>query len=181
MSARFRGEGGFVLPTVIFMLLGMMAILAVGAVAAINTQHGTVRDADTKSALAVAESGVDTAYLRYARAEPTVAAPCVDATSQITGTNYDGWCNPVVGDVDGSTFTYYTHPITTSSESGFEYEVEVVSVGTVGDVSRVVYQSGSPIFAVDVKPIFLTEAIVADTHMHLAPGAKSTDRSDPTD
>ena len=63
MSRRLREtrrspEAGFAVPTVTLMLLAAMALAGVAVSASIGGQRGVVRDRDTKSALAVAESGV---------------------------------------------------------------------------------------------------------------------------
>ena len=74
-----RGEAGFALPTAMFFILGVLAILSIGAVAAVNTQRGTARDANSKQALAVAESGVNTALMRYRDNQDRLseAEPCL--------------------------------------------------------------------------------------------------------
>src|SRR5688572_11202322 len=58
-----RSDGGFAVPTVLFMLLAAFAVASVGAVASISSQRGVVRDQDTKEALTAAEAGVSQALL----------------------------------------------------------------------------------------------------------------------
>ncbi len=53
------GEAGFAVPTVLFMILGAFSVAMIAAVVSVSAQRGTVRDADSKTALAVAEAGVE--------------------------------------------------------------------------------------------------------------------------
>ena len=75
--ARWRSDGGFAVPTVMFMMLAAFAVASVGAVASISSQHGVVRDQDTKEALAAAEAGVSQALLHYNRVPTSGANTCV--------------------------------------------------------------------------------------------------------
>ena len=53
------------MPTVMFMLLAVFSVVSIGVVASIQAQSGSVRDQQTKSALASAEAGVSQALLHY--------------------------------------------------------------------------------------------------------------------
>ncbi|MDQ3727977.1 MAG: hypothetical protein M3355_00145, partial [Actinomycetota bacterium] len=75
------GETGFAVPTVLFMILGAFSVAMVAAVVSVSAQRGTVRDADTKTALAVAEAGVSEALLRYNRVPTTGVNTCVVSTA----------------------------------------------------------------------------------------------------
>lgn len=143
------GESGFALPTAMFFILGMMAILSIGAVAAVNTQRGTVRDANSKEALAVAESGVDTALLRYRENQDSLseAEPCLGPERTPTGrliaisfndtTPLGGWCPPVAAAEGQDDFTYWARPYLV----GLERKVDIVSQGTVDGVTRRILQT----------------------------------------
>ena len=122
-------EAGFALPGVMFLLLGMMAILSVGAVAAINTQRGTVRDTATKSALAIAETGAQHALVAYSRASEVENLPdqgwCIDGETVIEG-EWGEWCPPQDGQLGDGSFQFWVKP---TLNNGHIY-LEVVSKGT---------------------------------------------------
>ena len=62
---RAAGDGGFTLPTVMLMVFASFAVASVAVLSSLTAQHGTVRDFDTKDALAGAEAGAHEAMLRY--------------------------------------------------------------------------------------------------------------------
>lgn len=108
-------EGGFALPTVLFLMLALIGIVSVAAVAAIDTQNETVRDQDSKGALAVADSGTQVAMLRYSKTPRTEVTPCVgfDAMGQLVAQAKPAgsdWCTPVTGEVNGVPYTYWVKP-----------------------------------------------------------------------
>ena len=70
-------EGGFAVPTVLFMLLAAFAVASVAAVASMSSQRGVVRDQDTKEALTAAEAGVSQALLHYNRVPAEEPNTCV--------------------------------------------------------------------------------------------------------
>ena len=128
LSAHLSSEAGFALPTVLLMTVAAMGIASVAVMTSIQGHSGVVRDQQTKSALAVAESGVEQALLHYNRGvapcEPTVAGE---------------WCGPVTGmSVNGGSIQYWAR--IGSGEScavGNEVEcAEIVSQGTVNGVTR---------------------------------------------
>ncbi|HEY5815824.1 MAG TPA: hypothetical protein VIS95_05730 [Solirubrobacterales bacterium] len=123
-----KSEDGFAVPSVLLMTVAAMGIASVGVMASIQGQSGTVRDQGSKTALAVAESGVDQALLHYNRG----VAPCAPATE-------GDWCGPVTGmSVNGGTVFYWAR-LASGEECGVGNEVEcveIVSQGTVGGVTR---------------------------------------------
>lgn len=137
-----RGEAGFALPTTMFFVLGVLAILSVGAVAAVNTHRGTVRDSNTKSALAVAEAGAEAALLRYSRQTTSDNSRCLDpqdgkfipsepmsaGVELPLGSAWDGWCMPVEGAVEHGTYRYWVRPGEWTEDG---VEIEIVSEGRV--------------------------------------------------
>jgi hypothetical protein len=128
LRRRFAPEDGFAVPTVLLMTVAAMGIASVGVMTSIQGQTGTVRDQESKSAVAVAESGVDQALLHYNRG----VAPCAPATA-------GDWCGPVTGmSVNGGAVSYWTRLGSGEEcEVGNEVEcVEIVSVGTVDGVTR---------------------------------------------
>jgi hypothetical protein len=125
---RLASEQGFAVPTVLLMTVAAMGIATVGVMTSIEGQSGTVRDQGSKTALAVAESGVNQALLYYNRG----MAPCAPATE-------GDWCGPVTGmSVNGGSISYWTRLGSGDDcEVGNEIEcVEIVSVGAVDGVSR---------------------------------------------
>lgn len=128
LRRRLGSEQGFALPTVMLMTVAAMGMATVGVMASIQGQSGVVRDQGSKSAMAVAESGVEQAMLYYNRG----VSPCEPAVE-------GGWCGPVTGmSVNGGAVEYWAR--IGSGEScavGNEVEcVEIVSQGTVNGVSR---------------------------------------------
>jgi len=136
LSARLASEQGFAVPTVMLMTIAAMAVASVGVVASIQGQSGVVRDQGTKTALEVAESGVNQALLYYNRG----VAPCTAKEGE--------WCGPVTGmSVNGGAVEYWSR-----LASGDECEVgnqvdcvEIVSQGTVNGVTRRVDVSSSTV------------------------------------
>ncbi len=136
LRRRLASERGFALPTVMLMTVAAMGVATVGVMTSIQGQSGVVRDQGTKSALEVAESGVNQALLYYNRG----VAPCAAGEGE--------WCGPVTGmNVNGGAVSYWTR-----LESGDECQVgnevdcvEIVSEGTVGGVTRRVDVSASTV------------------------------------
>lgn len=128
LRCRLASERGFAVPTVLLMTVAAMGIASVGIMTSIQGQSGTVRDQGSKTAVAVAESGVDQALLYYNRG----AAPCTPAVA-------GDWCGPVTGmSVNGGAVSYWTRLGSGDEcEVGNEIEcVEIVSLGTVNGVTR---------------------------------------------
>jgi hypothetical protein len=122
VPGRLVEERGFAVPTVLFMVIAAFAVASVAVVSSIRSQHGTSRDLDTKSALAVAEAGAHQALVRYNTA--AVKASCV-APQTLSG----GWCSPTTGELaEGGAFTYWVRPDVDG--------LEIVSQGTKDGVTR---------------------------------------------
>jgi hypothetical protein len=134
LRIRLASERGFAVPTVMLMTVAAMAVASVGVVVSIQGQSGVVRDQGTKSALQVAESGVNQAMLYYNRG----VSPCAAKEGE--------WCGPVTGmSVNGGAVQYWTK-LGSGDECqvGNEVEcVEIVSQGTVNGVTRRVDVSAS--------------------------------------
>src|SRR4051812_4483127 len=62
---RAHDEAGFVVPTVLFFLLAILAVVTVALLASIEAQSGSTRDQGTKVAVATAEAGVTQAVFNY--------------------------------------------------------------------------------------------------------------------
>src|SRR5262245_37427102 len=136
------------------MLLAAFAIVSVWVVSAIDAQKGTVRDQSTKSAVQLAETGVNQAFLHFNRIPPSPTNAC----SPIAGTPPSaGWCPTMTAsDPAGGTYSYQVRvcDITGSCPPAADkppYSLEVVGTGTRGNASRRVdvrahSVSGQPIF-----------------------------------
>lgn len=141
---RLGSEAGFAVPTVTLMIVAALGMAGVAISTSIAGQGGAVRDQGTKSALAVAESGVEQALLhfnRYGMADS--ANPCAPLAP--VGSS-GGWCGPVTGDeVNGGAVTYWAKPEGRELPTGdFAWtDVEVVSLGTLGEVTRRVHVAAS--------------------------------------
>lgn len=132
-----RSESGFAMPTVLMVTVISLGLGSVAAVSSINAQHGSVRDYDTKTALAAAEAGAERALYRYNKVATTTTEPCL--VTGIVGALApgpflgDGWCPEVTGSVGDASYTYRVQPIVAS---GAINQIRVVSTGTSDDVSR---------------------------------------------
>ena len=125
-------ERGFAVPTVMFTLLGVFAVVSIGVVASIQAQGGAVRDQQTKSALATAEAGISQALLHYnGDFIPPASQPCLVPSGSFVGAasvQSGGWCAPVTGSDGAGTYTYQVKPTAGT--------IEVVSSGNFNGVSR---------------------------------------------
>jgi hypothetical protein len=143
-----RADGGFALPTTMLMLLAAFSIVSVGIVATANIEHGSIRDRGTKSAVQLAQTGVNTALLHFNRIDPATVGCTVGA----------GWCQgPTFTDPAGGTYTYQMqllpYPPTPgcNSSATVPYSLEIVGTGTNRGATQRVDElahsaSGVPVF-----------------------------------
>jgi hypothetical protein len=132
---RLAGEQrGFAVPTVLFMMLAAFSVVSIGVIASIQAQSGTVRDDQSKSALATAEAGVSEALLHYnGDFTPPASQPCLLPSGSFVGaagTQSGGWCTAVTGSDGAGTFTYQVKPTPGTGT------IEIVSSGDVSGVTR---------------------------------------------
>src|SRR6266511_141302 len=163
MSYRFRNafrrpgqfakrESGFAVPTALFMVLAAFATVSVGVVTTVRVQNGTVRDQGTKSAIQVAEAGVNEALLHYNRIPPSDTNPCSPVSA--SGPDGSGWCPAVTGSFNGAPYTYHVHPF---SEVDDKLILEIVGTGSLNGASRRISirasasSSWSPFYEYQVK------------------------------
>jgi hypothetical protein len=136
LRRRLASERGFAIPTVMLMTVAAMGVATVGVMASIEGQSGVVRDQGTKTALEVAESGINQALLYYNRG----VAPCAAGEGE--------WCGPVTGmSVNGGGVSYWTR-LASGEACGVGNQVdcvEIVSQGTVNGVTRRVEVSASTV------------------------------------
>ena len=141
--SRRPDEAGFAVPTVLFMLLAAMGIVGAGLLATVNAQSGVTRDADTKTAFAAAEAGLNEALYRYNRVPVAAATPCLlngtggQVVMSSTSTSPAGWCAPVQGSIgpegssEDATYSYQVMPVPSGGS-----QTEIVSTGIDDGVSR---------------------------------------------
>jgi hypothetical protein len=132
-----RSESGIAMPTVLTVTVISLGFGSVAAVSAISAQRGSVRDLDTKAALAAAEAGAERAMYRYNKLidEDNLSLPCLTASGGLVGVGSDGWCPAVTGSVGDATYSYQVRPTVISAE-GIMSEVEIVSTGNADGVAR---------------------------------------------
>jgi hypothetical protein len=143
-----REERGFALPTTLLMLFAAFAIVSVGVVATADVEHGSIRDRGTKSAVQLAQTGVNTALLHFNRIDANAVGCAVNA----------GWCNgPSFTDPSGGTYTYQSQVLPYPPTPGCNgnpnvpYSLEVVGTGTSRNTTQRVdvlahSASGTPVF-----------------------------------
>jgi hypothetical protein len=137
LRRRLRAEAGFAVPTVTLMLLAALALAGVAVTASIGGQSGIVRDQNTKTALGVAESGVEQALLLYNRYGLVEEAgdPCAPVERTLEA---DGWCGARQATVNNGSVSYRVKPAWTEMASGdiAWTELEVASTGTLSGLTR---------------------------------------------
>jgi hypothetical protein len=137
LKNRLSSEAGFAVPTVTLMMVAALGMAGIAVATSIQGQDGTVRDQRSKSALGVAESGVEQALLRYNRYGLVPdAAPCAPVGGTVPAA--DGWCPEVSTTVSGYPVSYGVRPESTEMPSGdiAWTEMEVVSTGSLSGVTR---------------------------------------------
>jgi hypothetical protein len=121
----------------------------------VNAQRGTIRDQDSKAALAAAEAGASMALMRSNR-YLTGSTQCVYPSGSwagaplTTGVATGGWCPPVSGTVGTASWTYQQS--SAASTAGTPQPTTIVATGSSGGVSRRIAlsvrpESGASIFA----------------------------------
>lgn len=139
LRRRLASEAGFAVPTVTLMIVAALGMAGVAVSTSIQSQGGTVRDQESKSALAVAESGVAQALLQFNRyGLVSESDPCAPLGTGSPDPE-TGWCGPVTGTaVDDGEVTYWARPLATefdNDEVAFT-ELEVVAEGAIDGVTR---------------------------------------------
>jgi hypothetical protein len=133
-----RNESGMAVATALVAMTVAFSFASAAVVYSVNTQHGTVRDHDSKEAIAAADAGANIALMRmnqFAKAVST-ANPCIGlsgSTLVVTKAELDGWCPQLTGTVGKATYSYRVGPTTTACGGSTSC---VVAVGTSNGVSR---------------------------------------------
>lgn len=170
VKVRLASEAGFAVPTVTLMMVAALGMAGVAVSTSIQGQGGAVRDQRTKSALGIAESGVEQALLRYNRyGLVSEAAPCAPVGGTVP--EADGWCPEVSTTVSGYPLSYRVRPESTEMPSGdiAWTEMEVVSIGSLAGVTRRVDLIANSSAGQD---IFSKASVKSEDWIHLEPNTE---------
>lgn len=133
-----RDQSGMAVATALIAMTVAFSFASAAVVYSVNTQHGTVRDHNSKESIAAADAGANVALMRmnqFSKAVST-ANPCVGISGNllvVAKAEADGWCPQLTGTVGGATYSYRVGPSTTACGSSTSC---VVAVGTSNGVSR---------------------------------------------
>jgi hypothetical protein len=133
-----RDESGFAVATALVAMTIAFSFASAAVVYSVNTQHGAIRDHNSKEAIAAADAGANVALMRMNQFSKAVSAanPCVGLSGAMlvaTHAEADGWCPQLTGVVGSATYSYRIGPSTTACSSSTSC---VVAVGTASGVSR---------------------------------------------
>lgn len=183
---RLLADDGSAVVTAIVLVVVGLTLAAAATVAATNVLRGSVRDEQSKDALAAADAGLQIAIWRYNQVAANDSLPCV--VESLSGEliaaakQGDGWCAPVSGTVGESSWTYRVRPtlvnidVPGTGSVSYRRRVEVVATGTSGNgfqdalARRVevaaVAPTGSAVFggagAIGVDDVHLTGSAVVN-------------------
>ncbi|HXR60764.1 MAG TPA: hypothetical protein VN732_05510 [Solirubrobacterales bacterium] len=133
-----KDQQGMAVATALVAMTIAFTFASAAVVYSVNTQRGTVRDHDTKEAIAAADAGANVALMRlnqFSKAVST-ASPCIGMSGTalvVTKAEADGWCPQINGTVGKATYSYRVGP---SVAACTESTSCVVALGTSDGVSR---------------------------------------------
>ena len=137
LGARLRDQRGIAVPSVIILIAIGTAFATAAALAAVTALRGTVRDHDSKAALAAANSGVDVALYRQNEVlltDDSTFCLVESVTSLVLeGPLGDGWCGQKTGTVGDAQYDYRAKVERLNLS---QRRLSIVSTGTAGEVSR---------------------------------------------
>jgi hypothetical protein len=130
-------------PTVLVMILIGLAMAGAAVAASITAQRGSIRDEDSKLAIAAADTGALRGLYRQNRLQTSGSLPCVvvgaeTGTLQLAAAEVNGWCAEQSGTIGNASYTYRTSaPVITPGPSGqLRSEVTTVATGASDKVGR---------------------------------------------
>lgn len=132
-----RDERGIAVATALIAMTVAFSFASAAVVYSVNTQHGTVRDHDSKEAIAAADAGANIALMRlnqFATAL-TSTTPCVGmGTTSLVPARAEtgGWCPQLTGTVGSASYSYR---VGSSTAACTEATSCIVAVGTSNGVS----------------------------------------------
>jgi hypothetical protein len=156
-------QRGIAVPTALMALVASFALASVAVMSTVDVQQGTVRDHDSKEAIAAADAGASIALLRLNRflSYLSVAHPCIGPNGEYQ-TASGGWCPSTASEQVGDAL--YSYGVSAYTSAGSTGSLDVVSVGSSGTVSRRVNVSLS---TVDGKPVFADERLIGQDRITL--------------
>ena len=135
--ARFADESGIAVPLVLAVLVVGLSLGSAAVLASVNVQRGSVRDEDSKYAIAAADAAVLEALHRQNLIPTTTGNRCLVIGSGLTlipgAASADGWCPQVSGAVGDATWTYRVRHLPAVNGT---VSMEVVGTGTSDGISR---------------------------------------------
>lgn len=175
LSELRRDERGMAVATALIAMTVAFAFSSAAVVYSVNTQHGTVRDHDSKEAIAAADAGVNVALMRLNQFAIALnsSMPCVGmgVTSLIpTRAGEGGWCSQLTGTVGTASYSYRVGPSTAACGSATSC---IVAVGTSSGVSsrvEVTLASTSVGGAFSKAGVLSQEDITLENHAEIGVG-----------
>jgi hypothetical protein len=160
LRALHRDQRGIAVPTALMALVASFALASVAVMSTVDVQQGTIRDHDSKEAIAAADAGANIALLRLNRFLPSLstAHPCIGPSGEYQ-TASGGWCPSTAADQVGN--ATYSYMISAYTEGG---PLNVVSVGDSGTVSRRIDVALS---TVKGKSVFADEKLIGQDEITL--------------
>ena len=136
-AARLAAESGMAVPVVLAALVIGLSLGSAAVLASVQVQSGSIRDEDSKAAIAAADAAVAEAVFRQNKVPTAGGNRCLvlgaGATLIPGPPAADGWCPAVSGTVGTASWTYRVRHL--SPVNGTE-TMEVVGTGTSDGVSR---------------------------------------------
>lgn len=136
-ATRLAAESGMAVPLVLAVLVIGLSLGSAAVVASVQVQSGSIRDEDSKSAIAAADAAVAEAVFRQNKVPTAGGNRCLVLGSGATlvpgPPAADGWCPAVSGSVGTASWTYRVRHL--APVNGTE-TLEVVGTGTSDGVSR---------------------------------------------
>ena len=135
--ARFADESGIAVPLVLAVLVVGLSLGSAAVLASVNVQRGSVRDENSKYAIAAADAAVLEAIHRQNQIPTTSGNRCLVIGSGLTlipgAASADGWCPQVSGSVGDATWTYRVRHL--PAANGI-VSMEVVGTGASDGITR---------------------------------------------
>lgn len=151
------------LPTALFAMIASLALASVAVLSSVDVQRGSVRDHNSKEAIAAADAGASVALLRLNRFQSNLSAtkPCVGPAGEALAASA-GWCPATASEsVGGASFTYRV-----SAYDGTG-TYSVIAVGTSGTISRRVNVG---LYSYSGKNVFADEKMIGQDNIELKGG-----------
>jgi hypothetical protein len=120
-----RSEDGMAIPTVMMLMIAAFALAMASVLGSISTQRGSIRDQDSKTALAAADAGVNRALWRQNKMPPADGFFCAGNAAPSAG-----WCPVYSGQAGDAAWSYQ---VSAPDAAGV---IKIVSTGARDGVTR---------------------------------------------